>query len=114
MPTNQLLTQFSNEMADAIAAAAPGVVQVQGRRRPASGVVYADGVVATMVHTLGGDDGLRVRRHDAATFDAELAGWDPSTSLAVLRVQGLGTSPAGVSPAQPRVGNLALAIARSW
>jgi S1-C subfamily serine protease len=114
MPTNQLLTQFSNEMADAIAAAAPGVVQVHGRRRPASGVVYADAVVVTMVHALGGEDGLRVRRHDAATFDAELAGWDPATSLAVLRVQGLGTPPASVSQTQPRVGHVALAVARSW
>ena len=34
--TNDLLTTFSNQLADAVDAAAPSVVQVQGPRRPAS------------------------------------------------------------------------------
>ena len=62
--TTDLLTTFSNQLADAVAAAAPAVVQVQGRRRPASGLVYADDVVVTMARALGREDGLRVRRHD--------------------------------------------------
>ena len=74
------------------AAAAPSVVQVQGRRRPASGLVYADNVVLTTVRALGRGDGLHVRRDDGQTLDAELAGWDPTTSLAVLRVPDLGTA----------------------
>src|SRR5205823_5629671 len=85
--TSDLLTSFSNALADAVAAAAPSVVQVQGRRRPASGLVYADDVVLTMVRALGREDGLRVRRDDGQALDAELAGWDPTTSLAVLRVR---------------------------
>ena len=86
--TTDLLTTFSNQLADAVAAAAPSVVQVQGRRRPASGLVYADNVVLTTVRALGREDGLHVRRDDGRTLDAELAGWDPTTSLAVLRVAG--------------------------
>jgi S1-C subfamily serine protease len=112
--TNDLLTSFSNGLADAVAAAAPAVVQVQGRRRPASGVVYADNVVVTMVRTLGREDSLHVRRHDGQTLDAELAGWDPATSLAVLRVRELGIAPAGPAAAPARVGHVALAVARSW
>jgi S1-C subfamily serine protease len=87
-----LLTTFSNQLADAVSAASPSVVQVQGRRRPASGLVYADNVVLTTVRALGREDGLHVRRNDGATLDAELAGWDPTTSLAVLRVAGLETA----------------------
>src|SRR2546421_3895729 len=87
--TSDLLTTFSNQLADVVAAAAPSVVQVHGRRRPASGVVYAEGVVVTMVRALGREDGLHVRPHDGESLDAELAGWDPTTSLAVLRVAGL-------------------------
>jgi S1-C subfamily serine protease len=87
---------------------------VHGRRRPASGVVYADGVVLTMVRALGREDGLHVRRHDGQTFDAELAGWDPTTSLAVLKVNGLGVGPINPAPSDARVGHLAVAVARSW
>src|SRR6185312_13828335 len=112
--TNDLLTTFSNQLADAVAAAAPSVVQVQGRRRPASGVVYADGVVLTTVRALGREDGLHVRRHDGAVFDAELAGWDPATSLALLRAPNLGTNAIAPSASAPRVGQLAIAVARSW
>src|SRR4051812_44445326 len=88
--TSDLLNSFSNALADAVAAAAPSVVQVQGGRRPASGLVYAADVVVTTVRALGREDGLHVRRHDGTNLEAELAGWDPTTSLAVLRAPGLG------------------------
>jgi S1-C subfamily serine protease len=109
-----LLTTFSNQLADAVSSASPSVVQVQGRRRPASGLVYAENVVLTTVRALGRDDGLHVRRDDGATLDAELAGWDPTTGLAVLRVADLGTKPIVPTATTPRVGHLALAVARSW
>src|SRR5947209_5046383 len=112
--SNELLSSFSNQLADAVAAAAPSVVQVQGRRRPASGLVYADNVVLTTVRALGREDGLRVRRQNAEGLEAELAGWDPTTSLAVLRVPGLGTPAIVPARAPARVGHLALAVARSW
>jgi len=114
MATELTLTTFSNQMADAVQAAAPPVVQVQGRRRPASGLVYATDVVVTTTRALGREDGLHVRRHDGETFDAELTGWDPTTALAVLRVTRLGVEPIVLSDAPARVGNLALAIGRSW
>lgn len=112
--TNESLTTFSNQLADTVEAVAPSVVQVQGRRRPASGLVYSDNVVLTTVRALGRGDGLHVRRHDGQTFDAELAGWDPTTSLAVLRVAGLQTPPVAPAKGLPRVGQIAIAVARSW
>jgi S1-C subfamily serine protease len=71
-------------------------------------------VVLTTGRALGREDGLHVRRHDGETLDAELAGWDPTTSLAVLRVSGLGVSPIRPAASDARVGQLALALARSW
>jgi S1-C subfamily serine protease len=112
--TTDSLTTISNQLADVVAAATPSVVQVQGRRRPASGLVYADNVVLTTVRALGRGDGLHVRRDDGRTLDAELAGWDPTTSLAVLRVAGLETRPIAPAASPARVGHLALAVARSW
>ena len=114
MATPSVLTTLSNDLADAVASAAPSVVQVHGRRRPASGVVYQQDVVLTSARALGREDGLHVRRADGTVFDAELAGWDPTTGLAVLRVAGLGTNALQASETAPRVGHLGIAIARSW
>ena len=114
MTTNDYATMMSTALADAVERAAPAVVQVQGRRRPASGLVFAAGVVLTMMRALGREDGLHVRDHSGQLFDAQLAGWDPATSLAVLRVPGLNGSPIAIGQTAPRVGHLAIAIARSW
>src|SRR5437016_2548726 len=108
------LVSISNQLADTVAAVAPSVVQVQGRRRPASGVVYAADVVLTTVRALGREDRLRVRTHDARELDAELAGWDPATGLAVVRAAGLNVAAAAVTDRPARVGHLAIAVARSW
>ena len=112
--TEQLLATFSNQIADAIDAAAAAVVQVQGARRPASGVVFADDVVLTTAAALGRENGVTVRTPDGRNITAEIAGWDPATHLAVLRAPGLGVTPATASRSLPRVGHFAIAIARSW
>jgi S1-C subfamily serine protease len=109
-----MLTEFSNQLADIAAAAAPSVVQVQGRRQPASGVIYAPGVVLTTTQALRRDDKLHVRGNEGDAVDAELAGWDPTTTLAILKAPALGGAPIAVAKQSARVGNIALAIARSW
>ena len=112
--TTEHLTQFSESLADAVAAAAPSVVQVHGAGRPASGLVFAPDIVITTARALGREDGLQVRGHDGSTLEAQLSGWDPTTSLALLRVTGLAGAPIAPATAQPRVGHLALAVGRSW
>jgi S1-C subfamily serine protease len=109
-----MMTDFSNQMADVVAAVASSVVQVQGRRRPASGLVHSTGVVVTTTRALGREEGLQVRGGDGRSHEAELAGWDATTGLAVLRVPGLDAPPVKRATADPRVGHLALAVARSW
>src|SRR5437867_5728595 len=106
---NELQT-LSNQIADVVASIAPSVVQVQA----ASGVIFADDVVLTNARALGREDGLRVRTHDGRELDAELHGWDPATGLALLRVSGLNATPAKPANDPARVGNLAVAVARSW
>ena len=112
---HRMLTEFSNQLADIAAAAAPSVVQVQGKRwRTASGVVYASGAVVTTIKALGREDGLHVRAGDGEAIDAELVAWDPATGLAVLKAAGLGAAPIAVAKQPARVGHVALALARSW
>ena len=111
---NASLWQWSNELADTAAAVAASVVQVRGHRRPGTGLVYADDMVLTTVRALGREDGLHITRPDGGSIDAELVGWDPATNLALLRATGPGLPALTPGATPPRVGNLALAIARSW
>ncbi len=108
------LTALSEQMADAVAAVAPSVVQVQGRRRPVSGVAYAENIVLTTARAIGSEDGIVVRSADGRSAQAELVGWDPASGLALLKVEGLALTPAQVSDAASRVGQIALGVARSW
>ena len=62
--SSNVLTQFSNQLADAVAAVSASVVQVHGRRQPASGVVYAPDVIVTTTRAIGREDGLSVRTPD--------------------------------------------------
>jgi S1-C subfamily serine protease len=67
----------------------------------------------TTARALGREDRVRVRG-GGDPLDAELAGWDPTTGIVVLRVPGLGGQPIEPASSPARVGHLALAVARSW
>jgi serine protease DegQ len=108
-----MLKQLSNDIADAVDAVAPSVLQVQGQRRPASGVAYAADLILTTAGAIGREERPRVRRADGNVLECELAGWDPSTRLVVLKAPGL-NAPALTPAPLPRVGQIAIAIARSW
>jgi serine protease DegQ len=108
------LSLFSNQLADAVAAVAPSVVQVRGRRRPASGLVYASDVVVTTARAIGREDGVQVTAPDGRVLDAELAGWDLTTHIAVLKVPGLGGPAVAAASAPARVGQVTLGVGRSW
>jgi S1-C subfamily serine protease len=108
------LTTFSDALADAVDAASPAVVQIRGCRRPTSGVVFGTDAVLTAGRSLGRENGARVKTPDGRTLDAELAGWDPTTHLAVLRVPDLNLTPTTPASAPARVGHLAIAVGRSW
>jgi S1-C subfamily serine protease len=112
--TNNTLSAISEQMADAVASIEPSVVQVHGRRRPVSGVAYAPGTVVTSARALGREDGVRVTSGKGGTSAAELAGWDPASGLAVLRVEELDVPAVQVGTVTARVGHIAIGVARSW
>ena len=108
-----MLTQFSNQIADIVDGVSPSVVQVRGRRAPASGLVYGVDLVLTTARAVGREDHPRVRRADGEVIDGELVGWDPTTRLALIAAPGLNAPPV-TAGALPRVGQIAVAVARSW
>jgi S1-C subfamily serine protease len=109
------LAALSNDLADLSAKNAASVVQVLGARRPASGVIHGDDTIVTNARALGREDGLRVRINDADPIDADLAGWDPASGIAVLRTRTkLTVAAPSIAPAEPRAGQIVLALGRSW
>jgi len=109
------LASLSNDLAELTAAGAGSVVQVGAGRRPASGVVHGPDTIITTARAVGREDGLQVRLPDDTTVSAELVGWDPSNGVALLRTQSpIGLTAPMPSHDQPRTGELAIALARSW
>jgi serine protease DegQ len=109
--TLDALSALSEDMADAVERIGPKVVRVNGRRRrPASGVVYAPGMVLTASHVLEREEDLTVGTNDGRTYTARFVGRDPSTDLAVLRVEGLDADAAAPAEGNARIGQLALAV----
>ncbi|HKH77856.1 MAG TPA: trypsin-like peptidase domain-containing protein [Rubrobacteraceae bacterium] len=113
--TLDALSALSDGMADAVEEISPAVVRVYGRRRRSgSGVVYAPEMVLTASHVLEREEDLSVVDHDGKTLPARFVGRDPSTDLAVLRVEGLDVEqPAKAAEGDARIGQLALAVGRS-
>ncbi|HTH03354.1 MAG TPA: trypsin-like peptidase domain-containing protein [Vicinamibacterales bacterium] len=113
--TNSSLLSLSNDLADLAAAKGTAIVQVLGSRRPASGVIHGIDTVLTTGRAIGREDGVRVRIGDADPIEAEMIGWDPATSVAVLRTSTkLDVAAPAIADNEPRVGQIAVALARSW
>ena len=109
------LIALSLELAATAERAGRSVVAVNARwRNASSGVIWRNGVIVTADHTIRREEEIRVTLPDGRSAAAELAGRDPGTDLAVLKVD-TGDAPIAQSPPADSIktGNLALAIGRS-
>ncbi len=109
---SNLLASLSTELVTATDTASASVVQVQTRRRPVAGVVFDTDLILVPGHHLD-DDAAPVRCADGQTFDGQVLGRHAGTGLAVVRATGLG-APVARTADEPRPGQLALAIGRTW
>jgi S1-C subfamily serine protease len=108
------LEQLSNGLADLVDRVAPSVVAVHGRGRwSSSGFVWRSGLIVTAEEALEADEDITITRPDGSQIAATLAGRDPSTDIAVLKVEDrqMSEAPLG-SSAGLRIGQLALAVGR--
>ena len=109
------LVSLSNELASLVESSAAPVVAVHGRPRfNSSGVHWSPGIVVTAEHTLRHDDDIVVRTGAGDELRAEIAGRDPGTDLAVLRVKDLTIPTAPKSEdSGHRPGDLIVAVGRN-
>lgn len=109
------LMDLSNDLASAVLAGGNAVVRVEARRRlAASGFVWAhEGLIITAHHVIEQDENIRIGLPSGDAIPATLVGRDPTTDLALLRVQGVTLAPSDWVEAQSvRVGHLVLALGR--
>ena len=104
-----IIEQLSTALADRLAAAAPSVVALKAGSRPRSGILWREDVVVTSEQVVGEQDSAVVV-HGGTEVKAKLAGRDPTTNVAVFRLE-TPLSGAVASPAvAPRAGSLALVV----
>lgn len=117
--TNNALLALSHSLRSAVERASPSIVAVYARPRvPTSGVLWRPGVIVSTNHTVKRDEEITVMMHDGRSASATLAGRDPGTDLAVLRLEGdHHTSESGIAPtadsAPLGVGHIVLALGRA-
>jgi S1-C subfamily serine protease len=107
-------TQLSDNIAALVEANASGVVMLHARRRgPSTGALWQDGVIITASHTVEREESIPVALPGGVEVSANLAGRDPSTNLAVLKIDARGISAPKWGAADGlKVGHLVLAIGR--
>lgn len=105
---------FSSDLAAAVERTGRVVVAVNARpRTPSSGVAWRQGVVVTADHTVKRDEEITVTLADGRTVPAKLAGRDPGTDLAVLKLEAPDLPVAETGDASAlKVGHLVLAVGR--
>ena len=106
-----VLQSLSADLTTAVAKASPSLVAIHARRRiPSSGIIWRPGVIVTAHHTIQREDQITVALADGTTVGATLAGRDPTTDLAVLRLNSEVGRPIDRADAEVRVGQLILAL----
>lgn len=105
------LTEFSNNLTAAVETGGASTVVVDARKRyPASGIAYAADLVLTADHVVTRED-IKVILPDGRSLSATIAGRDPGSDLALLRLAEKALTPAKTSN-DVKVGQLVLALGR--
>jgi S1-C subfamily serine protease len=107
------LQEFSDALADAAERTGKSTVMVDARKRlPASGIAFAADLILTADHVVERDEDIKVTLPDGMEISARVAGRDPGSDLAVLKLDSASATPAEATKTPARVGQIALALGR--
>ena len=109
----KLIRSLSDGLADAVEKGQSYTVLVDGRPGyPASGTYYSQKHVIASNHSVHINEGIRIETPDGESVDAQVTGRDPVHDIVLLELEAeVGMRPPVVGRT-PRVGELALALAR--
>jgi S1-C subfamily serine protease len=103
------IDQLSDALADRVAMAAPSVVAIRAGHHHSSGILWRPDVVVTSEQELPDQTSFSVRSN-GETVEATLAGRDPGTNIAALRLARPLPAALPSSGTPPRVGSLAVVV----
>ncbi|MGG5821956.1 S1C family serine protease [Falsiroseomonas sp. HW251] len=106
-----ILEQLSATLTANAAGVAASVVSIRAGRHAASGFGWRDGLVVTADEALPDEGEVTVTRADGSSAAASFAGRDPSTDVALLRVDGV--APLPLDGAVPPAGALVQVVGRA-
>jgi S1-C subfamily serine protease len=110
---NNPLTALSDAMVAAVEKAGAATVMVNARRRlPASGIAFTADQILTADHVVERDEDIQVVLPDGSQLAASVAGRDPGSDLALLRLNSAAAAPAEAASRSAQVGQLVLALGR--
>lgn len=106
------LADFSNGLTSAVEKGGASTLVVDARKRyPASGIAYAEDLVLTADHVVTREEDIKVLLPDGKSLAATVAGRDPGSDLALLRLAEKALTSAKTS-SDVKVGQLVLALGR--
>ena len=111
MPSN-----FSEDLAPAAEKAGASVVTVRARHRiPSSGIYWREGVIVTAEHAVRRDEEISILVSDQKRLSAKLAGRDPGTDIAILKIEGNAglKAPQFADPSSLKLAHPVLALGRT-
>ena len=104
------LQALSASFAGLVAKAAPSIVSVRSRRFAASGFVWQQGLIVTPDETLADEGEIAVTLAGGETVPAAVVGRDPSTDIALLRVERSDLLPVTLTVADIAAGALTIVV----
>lgn len=113
--SSSILTALSDDLVKAVETASPFVAGINVRPRAgASGIHWQDGVIVTAEHAVRQDEEVSVTLPGGETRKAAIAGRDPGTDIAILKLPSTGRPTAELAAEDSfKTGNLVLAVGRS-
>lgn len=111
-----VLSNFSANLAGLVEQAGLSAVGIEARHRiGSSGILWKPGIIVTAEHAIRRDDDIPVTLPDGNRASAQLAGRDPDTDIAVLRIDGVSVPSLAAGPGLSnalRAGEIVLAVGR--
>src|SRR5262245_24804350 len=109
-PMSRDIQDISTALESMVGGLAPSLVSVISHRMQASGFVWRAGLIVTSDEGLAEEGEVRVMLPGGESTVAHPIGRDPSTAIALLKVEGPDLKPVAMAATIPSPGTLVLAI----